>query len=569
MPLKLCEKRKAIIDAPGHLLVTGGPGCGKTTIALLKARARAAELKPEQAVLFLSFSRAAVQQVRDRMRTLLSRSERQLVEVSTYHLFCLRLLESHGRLLNGRSPRILYPMEERIQKAEDVDGWPARSRQLAVEDGVYAFHMFAPMAADLLERSRSVTSLLASRYPLLILDEFQDTDDDQWRLVKELARHCTVVCLADPDQRIFGYQDNIDPRRLEILQAELSPTPYDLSADNHRSPNSDILQFANAVLHNRPLPNSKSVRVFPVNPRGNSWAVAPQAAVRWLFGQLKAAGVEDPSVAVLARTNKCVALLSGTFQQENERDKKPVPPVSHQVMWDAELATAAGQVVASVMEWPGRPWRDGAAVTFSTLAHYFRLKNAEDSNKGALASMADFEAAAQAVLSGARLTKKVPRLLAAAAEQQPIFTGAPLDDWRAARGTIGAVGLDEVVTASRMLRLFRASDMLAAGLMDLWLRQDSYAGAAAWLKRALDREKLVESEAPPKGCILMTMHKSKGKEFDGVIIVEPSAYSPLISTRSPKEELESRRLLRVAISRARHRVLITRPFGCAPLTTGP
>jgi DNA helicase-2/ATP-dependent DNA helicase PcrA len=56
----LDETRKAILAAPGHLLINGGPGSGKTTIALLKAEQTVPELLTEQQVLFLSFSRAAV-----------------------------------------------------------------------------------------------------------------------------------------------------------------------------------------------------------------------------------------------------------------------------------------------------------------------------------------------------------------------------------------------------------------------------------------------------------------------------------------------------------------------------
>lgn len=53
--LELCDKRKAIIAQAGHLLVLGGPGRGKTTLALFKAQSRFAALKPGQEVLFLSF----------------------------------------------------------------------------------------------------------------------------------------------------------------------------------------------------------------------------------------------------------------------------------------------------------------------------------------------------------------------------------------------------------------------------------------------------------------------------------------------------------------------------------
>ena len=65
--MDLDETRRAILDADGHLLIQGGPGSGKTTIALLKAGQTLATLEPEQQVVFLSFSRAAVRQIRDRV----------------------------------------------------------------------------------------------------------------------------------------------------------------------------------------------------------------------------------------------------------------------------------------------------------------------------------------------------------------------------------------------------------------------------------------------------------------------------------------------------------------------
>ena len=62
--MQLTEKQLEIMDAAGHLLVTGGPGSGKTTVSILKA-AQIAErdLRPGQKILFLSFARATVSRV--------------------------------------------------------------------------------------------------------------------------------------------------------------------------------------------------------------------------------------------------------------------------------------------------------------------------------------------------------------------------------------------------------------------------------------------------------------------------------------------------------------------------
>jgi len=62
--MELTEKQLKVMASDGHLLVTGGPGSGKTTISILKA-AQVAEgsLRPQQKVLFLSFARASVARV--------------------------------------------------------------------------------------------------------------------------------------------------------------------------------------------------------------------------------------------------------------------------------------------------------------------------------------------------------------------------------------------------------------------------------------------------------------------------------------------------------------------------
>lgn len=64
----------------------------------------------------------------------------------------------------------------------------------------------------------------------------------------------------------------------------------------------------------------------------------------------------------------------------------------------------------------------------------------------------------------------------------------------------------------------------------------------------------------------MTMHKSKGKEFDGVVLVEGAHVSPFLNTnREEPPYHESRRLLRVGITRARNHVVILRPNDALPL----
>ncbi|MFC8224133.1 UvrD-helicase domain-containing protein [Streptomyces sp. NPDC057362] len=215
--------RQEILDASGHLLIVGGPGCGKTTIALLKAQARLAALEPEQRVLFLSFSRAAVRQITDRMSGVLDRASRQRLEVRTFHAFFLDVVRSHGRLLTGRPSSFITPDRERQIQADFDGDWKSERRRLATEGGRYVFDLLADTTATLLERSAALRALYSSIYPLVIVDEFQDTNTDQWRVIKAVSGASTVICLADPDQRIFDHLDGVEEQRLDDAVAHLAP----------------------------------------------------------------------------------------------------------------------------------------------------------------------------------------------------------------------------------------------------------------------------------------------------------------------------------------------------------
>ena len=85
------------------------------------------------------------------------------------------------------------------------------------------------------------------------------------------------------------------------------------------------------------------------------------------------------------------------------------------------------------------------------------------------------------------------------------------------------------------------------------------------IRSVLDQERLIGLESDPKGVSLMTMHKSKGKEFDGVVMIEGMYSSPFLLKREAPHFAPSRRLLRVGITRARSFVLLVRPKAASPL----
>jgi DNA helicase-2/ATP-dependent DNA helicase PcrA len=566
MNLDLCDKRKAIIAQVGHLLVLGGPGSGKTTIALLKARERFAGLKPGQEVLFLSFSRAAIRQVLLRCKELLTPEQRRSVTVQTYHAFCMEMLGAHGRLLRGQPIRFLYPGEERLQKSAFDGDWEVERRRQATQQGLYCFDLFAAGAADLLEGCAALRALLADRFPMIIVDEFQDTDDNQWRIVRALADVTDVFCLADPEQRIFDYRDDIDPRRLDILREGLQVAEFDLGGENHRSPNAGILAFADAVLKNQaPLPVSPDVKQAQYWP--NAFPATAHAAVIWTFSALRKKGVEKPSVAVLARSNSLISDLSVILSEPHTYNNQNLPIIDHDVVWDAELSAAAGVVVASILEWPTAPAVTSLTHTLRLISHFYKLKNAEEPTNTAAEHARKYDEAAAKVARGEAPRINAAKALVAAHAAGLLLTGEPVADWKTSRKLLQDVpALNELFREVRFVRLFRATDALAAGLAERWLRSANYAGASDQVRRILEQERLVAAERDPQGCILMNIHKAKGKEFDGVVLVEGAFKSGFFDERTEQAPFErSRRVLRVGLTRARTLVTIVRPQGARAL----
>jgi DNA helicase II / ATP-dependent DNA helicase PcrA len=100
-----------------------------------------------------------------------------------------------------------------------------------------------------------------------------------------------------------------------------------------------------------------------------------------------------------------------------------------------------------------------------------------------------------------------------------------------------------------------------------WAETGTYRDARTIVRRTLDLGRLMATETEPRGVVLMTLHKSKGKEFDGVAIVEGRYAGSFFNNRWEKPPFAAtRRLLRMGITRARHHVMILRPNGAPPLS---
>lgn len=562
MALVICEQRQNILDEDGAILVTGGPGSGKTTIALAKARLVIERgLSPGQSVLFLSFSRAAVARVVEASKTQLPPALQGKLSIQTFHSFFWRILQAYGYLLGApRSLRLLMPHDE-IAMRHEFEGnggdWNAERERLFHETGKVAFDLFAPKTLELLSQCTRLRALFSSCYPLIVVDEAQDTAEDQWQCVRLLSSGTQMMCLADLDQQIYDFRPGVSSERVTDIMAALQPLRVDLAGENHRSPNSEIVAFANDILLNTPR-GTAYCGVSRHNYRSNR--EYRDRAIRQALGiaiqQAKDIGAGDiESIAFMATWGRGVNIISGALTGGDAA--KLIP---HRVMIDEASVLLSSRMVAFMLE-PRRTQDaelvelaeglDLAAMVFRARGGKTNLTNAQRLAKVAVLCRLGTQPRVNSV--AAKLLEVLRAL------RDHVFSGDPKRDWLEARRMLrnaGANQLQEIAKDAEQLVAFQRGRRIAAALTDLWQTEGAYKNARRALDEAIAEDQLLSGGNDLKGIHVMTIHKSKGKEFDVAIIFDDPHSSPLLSPQDVPPHLRSRKLLRVGITRARHHVLM-------------
>jgi ATP-dependent DNA helicase RecQ len=204
----LSPLQRQIIDdkESPHIVVAAGPGSGKTKTLVHKLAALLLmeDVKHEQ-LLMLTFSRAAATEFKKRLIELIGNAAR-FVEIKTFHAYCFDLLGKVGSL--EKSGTILKAAIEKIRSGEIEPGRIAKS--------------------------------------VLVLDEAQDMDADEFALVKALMEQnegMRVIAVGDDDQNIFEFR-GADSRHMACLMQDFQAKKYEMGV-NYRSARL-LTTFANA-----------------------------------------------------------------------------------------------------------------------------------------------------------------------------------------------------------------------------------------------------------------------------------------------------------------------------------
>ena len=345
-------QREAVLATEGPLLVVAGAGSGKTRVLTYRVAhlLNACGVKPNE-ILAITFTNKAAGEMRERLEDLLGPVARA-IWILTFHAACGRILRREAPRLGYRSNFTIYDQADQVrltkQCLEELERDPKRfvprgihaqisaaknqlvtpaeyaervasfyDQTVAEVYDLYQRRLFGSNAVDfddllmltvqVLERFPEARERWQKAFRYILVDEYQDTNHAQYRLLQLLAeKHRNVCAVGDPDQSIYAFR-GADIRNILEFERDFGETRTIALEQNYRSTNT-ILLAANAVIANNrerkpknlwsELGEGEPVRVLEVEDE--------HAEARFVAAEIAALveeGYNGSEVAVFYRTN--------------------------------------------------------------------------------------------------------------------------------------------------------------------------------------------------------------------------------------------------------------------------
>ena len=585
------EQRRAVLHHGAPLLILAGAGSGKTRVITVKIAHMIEELGLDpRSILAVTFTNKAAGEMKERAAGLAPAAQNTMIR--TFHSFGAWFLRRNAQLLDMPSGfsiyddddsvtllRSLYPDENRatlnavnrrISRAKDYGLSPADDLSEISADPAFAeqyrryetrlreignadFGDLILLPVRILSEHPEVRDRIRSRFRVVLVDEFQDSNIAQYRLLELLADRSTYVCVVgDDDQSIYRFR-GAEVRNILTFHETFSGTDVIRLEENYRS-TGNILDVASAVVdHNdgrlgKTLWTRKDRGPLPVLAELND----EEEEVHYCREVLSRGDISPGETAILYRTNAQSRLFETVFLREGI----PYRIVGTLRFYEREEVKDA----VAVLKFLANP-RD--EVSFRRIVN----KPARGIGATTLEKLVAASAETRGDLREA-LRVAAARLSARAGNAVSSFAAA-VDRVEAAFGGENLVPLLDAAIHETGLADYHAEKDEIAGtqklqnLEELLNASSLYAGTPEGLVEflesiELDSAREQESGDSPDRVTLITMHNTKGLEFDRVIItgLEEGLF-PRGGEESPDELEEERRLFYVALTRARQSVHLT------------
>jgi superfamily I DNA/RNA helicase len=646
-------QREAASHGSGPLLVLAGAGSGKTRVITFRIANLLALGIPPTAICAVTFTNKAAEEMRERVATLLGdKQTARKLTIGTFHALGLQILRSERKALGMPRGFVIYDqsdqlgaVREALRHQHDGDrrfdvkslltrislaknafiapeayqGNPAddydvqtkevypRYQEMMRSCAAFDFDDLIVEPVRLFERDRDAGRRWAEKFRFVMVDEFQDTNPAQLRLVRHLvADHQNLVVVGDDDQSIYSWR-GADPTNI-LRFAELFPGAKIVKLEQNYRSTKTILTAANDVIANNKQRHGK--HLWSQHGAGelitHAVAATPEDEARWVateIAKLHKDGRTWQDIAVMYRSNLQAKMLEDELRQasvpyvmyggqqffERKEVKDVIAYLRVALNHRDELA------LRRVINYPARGI---GATTVERLASAAHAKHATlwDALRGAITGTA--------TLPG--MSIELPR-----DEDDPAPKDVEVGDLRGAakNGIIELVHViselgatlesgGDVVSATRTLiediRLYDDLREAAGSASAAQRRIDNVEGLFGSLKRFAEKgkgrealseylrmlslETSDEREESGERVVLTTLHGSKGLEFPVCFMIGlEEELLPHIRTLQPQvtdvsdaehavDISEERRLCYVGITRAQRKLYLTR--ACTRVSRG-
>ena len=596
-------QREAVLATEGPVLVVAGAGSGKTRVLTYRIAhlVSAVGVKPQE-ILAITFTNKAAGEMRERLEGVLGGIVRTMW-VMTFHSACGRILRTEAPKLGYRSNFTIYDQADQVRVVklclEELERDPKRfvprgihaqistaknnlvgpdeykSRVASFYDQtvadvyeLYQGRLFASNAVDfddllmltvqVLENFPEARKRWQKAFRYVLVDEYQDTNHAQYRLLQLLAgEHQNVFAVGDPDQSIYAFR-GADIRNIMEFERDFGGAKQIALEQNYRSTNA-ILRAANAVIsENRErkpknlwseLGEGDPIRVIEVEDE--------HAEARFVAAEI--AGLVDEGfagseIAIFYRTNAQSRVLEDVLVRQDI----PYQVIGGPKFYErAEIKDAIAylQVIdnpsdaISLIRIANRPRRGIGDASLARVRAYAdahglslweALEHPEEAGCGGapLKAIDKFRTLMQSSMSGA-LDLSVPELLERVLDQSGYLEALEAERTIEAQGRME--NLMELVGVAREYQESAENPSLSEFLQQISLFSD---------QDAIEEERSLVT--------LMTLHNAKGLEFRAVFLIgmEEGVFP---HSRSIEEQglEEERRLCYVGLTRAQERLVLT------------
>ena len=304
------EQQEAVKHMEGPLLILAGAGSGKTTMMTHRIAYMLEKGVSPYNILAVTFTNKAAGEMKDRIESLTGGTRGMWV--MTFHAMCVRILRNHGEVLGFKNGFSIYDesdkkallkrivkdlkIDEKIYpvsylgsvissckeaeedpddyiennsmnfKAETVAKVYARYMEDLQQNNAMDFDDLLWNVVKLFEASSEVLSYYQERFKYIMVDEYQDTNYLQYKLIHALAEKSHNLCVVgDDDQCIYQWR-GADIRNILDFEKDFPETKVVKLEQNYRS-DANILDLANSVIANNR--NRKAKELWTDRNEGN------------------------------------------------------------------------------------------------------------------------------------------------------------------------------------------------------------------------------------------------------------------------------------------------------------